>query len=146
MLIPDPDFLPSWIHQQQKGGGGIFLLCYLFCGHNFDKILRQFTKSYPILFQKYGLRIRHPGSVIIFISDPGSGSRGKKSTESRIQNPQHCEYLRNFVLIWETSMLLGKIKEIKKNYQLTKNPGKCFQLLFDWIIYYITVGGFVKSR
>jgi hypothetical protein len=27
---PDPDFLPSWIQQEQKRGGGEFLLCPTF--------------------------------------------------------------------------------------------------------------------
>jgi hypothetical protein len=98
MFIPDPNFFPSRIQQQQKRGGekvcGLALFCCYKCHKIFiiklfehrGKDLRQLTKNLRFLTQKiYCQTLRNMGYILDpekVIRDPGSGSRCQKALDT----------------------------------------------------------------
>ncbi len=87
MFIPDPDFYPSRIQQQEQKKSGKFFCPTIFCSHKyhksvnnfiFEQVKQSFFYSYTVPFpQKFVIKLSK-----IWIGDPGSRIQGLKGTGS----------------------------------------------------------------
>jgi hypothetical protein len=115
MFIPDPDFLPipdtgSWIPDPKtstKERDEKFFFHTLFCSHKFYKLknysifemLKKKRKNNKIFTQKFVTKllkiwIWDPGSKIRFKKAPDPGPGVKKSTGSRIPDPDPQHWIQ----------------------------------------------------